>query len=223
MFGASIVTTELIQGIAEQIVNEQLLSNWRFYLLIVGLSFVGGALGNFAWAYFSTRGKALATKADWENILKQVSQTTSTTENIKSNIQRSSWRSQKRWELKSDIYWQLLKLLSQYADALGGFRVVIFDDNKKLRSKDKLDSKRFKELADRRVVIDKEIDEIRSVAGLVLSAEAIENIFSIKKRLKNAADDSLHGYEMLEVGEQALRDMADEIAEAARKDLLEEE
>lgn len=82
---------DLIREIAESIVRDQILLNWHFYALISGLSFVAGAAGHFLASYFKKRGETLATRADMQEILQQVSETTRATEEVRSTISQADW------------------------------------------------------------------------------------------------------------------------------------
>jgi len=85
---------EQISELAKAIVNEEVLINWQFYLLIIGLSLVGSYIGNFINSYAKKRGENLATKADINEIKTQLSSTTKITEEIKNDIQHQVWRKQ---------------------------------------------------------------------------------------------------------------------------------
>ena len=58
-----------------------------FYLLLIAVTFVASAGGAFLSAYFKRRGESLATKADFQQLLDQLRQSTDLAEEIKANIQ----------------------------------------------------------------------------------------------------------------------------------------
>jgi len=82
---------DLIREIAEAIVRDQLLLNWRFYALICGLCLLASAAGFWLASYFKKRGETFATKADMQEILRQVSETTRVTEEVRSTISQADW------------------------------------------------------------------------------------------------------------------------------------
>jgi hypothetical protein len=83
------------------------------YLLIVALSLVSGALGAFLGAYLKRRGENLATKADFDSLIDQLRTQTQEVEQIKSEISRAGWLHQRRWDLKRELYWNLLETLEE--------------------------------------------------------------------------------------------------------------
>ena len=82
---------DLIRNIAEAVVRDQLLLNWRFYVLVCVLTFIASAGGHWLAAYLRKRGETLATKADMHEILRQVSETTRATERVRSDIAQADW------------------------------------------------------------------------------------------------------------------------------------
>lgn len=88
--------TELVREIAEAIVQQQLLLNWRFYALVLSLSLVGGAAGYWLAPYLRKRAETFATKADMQEILRQLAETTRTSEEIRAAIAQEDW-AQREW------------------------------------------------------------------------------------------------------------------------------
>jgi len=103
---------DLIRDIATQIMQEQILLNWKFYLLILFLSLLASVAGPFLKSYFGKRGEALARKSDLDELLKELRKTTATTESIKTEIEKETWiikefnilRRQKLEELLTFLY-----------------------------------------------------------------------------------------------------------------------
>ena len=81
----------MISKIANEIVNETILLNWRFYVLLVSITFVATCISSYVFPYIAARGKALATKADFNLLLTQLQITTATTETIKRSITHNDW------------------------------------------------------------------------------------------------------------------------------------
>jgi hypothetical protein len=88
---------DLIREIAEAIFRDQLLLNWRFYVLIGSFSFIAGMGGSFATSYLKKRGETFATKADMKEILRQLSVTTRLTEEVRSAVSLADWTT-KEWQ-----------------------------------------------------------------------------------------------------------------------------
>ena len=80
-----------ISAIAKQIVDQELIQNWKFYLILLAVTFVASAISSFAISYFRSRGQHFATKADFEELLSQVQQTTEATESIKQSLSHQDW------------------------------------------------------------------------------------------------------------------------------------
>jgi len=83
------------------------------YILLAVVSMLTAGMGAHLGAYLRRRGENLATKADFESILKQLSLQTMEVEGIKSEIARAGWVHQRRWELTRDLYVDLLKTLEE--------------------------------------------------------------------------------------------------------------
>lgn len=82
---------DFIHEIAEAILRDSLLLSWHFYVLIGGISFLASSAGHWVASYLKKRGETLATKADMEEILRQVSATTRATEEVRSAISQADW------------------------------------------------------------------------------------------------------------------------------------
>lgn len=81
----------MISKIANEIVNETILLNWKFYVLLVFITFITTCISSFVFPYLKTRGKAFATEADFKSLLNQLEKTTETTETIKRAITHNDW------------------------------------------------------------------------------------------------------------------------------------
>lgn len=80
-----------VAAIAQKIVEDQFLLNWKFYLIQLGIVLLAVAAANFLSAYFKGRGASLATKADFDELLRQLRATTETTESIRRTISHEDW------------------------------------------------------------------------------------------------------------------------------------
>lgn len=81
----------LIKEIALQVVQQGLLSNWLFYAVLLALSLVSGVIGAYLNKYFGKRGETAATKADFDEILKQLQATTKISEEVRSAVSHADW------------------------------------------------------------------------------------------------------------------------------------
>ncbi len=105
------MTKEQISELARAIANEEILSNWQFYVLIVLLSLIGSNVANFINSYVKKRGENLATKADINEIKKQLASTTEITEKIKHDIEHQVWRKQQIETIKRSKLEEYLKYI----------------------------------------------------------------------------------------------------------------
>src|SRR5262252_4432820 len=85
-----------IQKIAAEVVRH--LPNYAWVLLLVQglITLVAAGAGAFFGEYFRTRGKNLATKADFHSLQEQLRATTQTVETIKSEVAQKDW-AQREW------------------------------------------------------------------------------------------------------------------------------
>lgn len=106
---------DLVREISELIVRDQLLLNWKFYFLVAAIGSLAGVAGYWVAPYLKKRAETFATKADMEEVLRQVAQTTRATEEVKSAFSRADWAT-REWRTIRRI--KLEELLSS-AYALG--------------------------------------------------------------------------------------------------------
>lgn len=87
----------ILQAI-DQIVQGAIIQNWRFYALVAATSLLAAMVGNLLASYARKRGETLATKADFDEILRQLRQSTKAAEDIKASVQHSDWIS-REWKV----------------------------------------------------------------------------------------------------------------------------
>jgi len=93
---------EQIKTIVESILNETILDDWYFYLLLFLVSLLGAVFGGFIKSFGAEKGKYKAIESSLDIIKKQVSETTKTTEKIKKDIELNVWREKDREMLKRE-------------------------------------------------------------------------------------------------------------------------
>jgi hypothetical protein len=91
------MNAELIREIADQIVQEHLLLNWKFYAILIALGLIGHVVGDWLSSYVRKRADTFATKADMHELLNQLKATTQTAEEIRTAISHSDWVS-REWK-----------------------------------------------------------------------------------------------------------------------------
>lgn len=88
----------ILREAIDEIVRGTILQNWRFYGLVAAIALLATVLGNVISSYARKMGETLATKADFEEILRQLRASTKTTEDIKASVQHSDWLS-REWKV----------------------------------------------------------------------------------------------------------------------------
>lgn len=109
-----LMETDLIIKIAEEIVNDRIVYNWKIYLIIILLSVVSVSFAHFLISYFKKRGESLATKADFNEILKQQEKLIRTTENIKNEIDHRLWKKKEHDVIRRQKLEALFMSLTDY-------------------------------------------------------------------------------------------------------------
>lgn len=97
-----IMTPETLRALATEIANQSIANNWVYYVLLAALTALLSAAGAFLSSYASKRAERLALTADFDEIKRQLQESTSMTESIKTDIQRLSDRSEKLQWLKRE-------------------------------------------------------------------------------------------------------------------------
>ncbi|MBS0346637.1 MAG: hypothetical protein JSR69_09255 [Proteobacteria bacterium] len=105
------LTPDTIRLLAAEIANQTILNNWLFYIVLACLSVILSAAGSFLAAYFSKRAERLALTADFDEIKRQLKETTTLAETVKVDIQRLAERSEK-------LQWQKREKLESYIVAI---------------------------------------------------------------------------------------------------------
>lgn len=141
---------------------------WWFYIFAFVCAFAGSYFG----AYAKKRAELKAIQDDFDNLLSQVRETTESTEQIKVDISRVSWVDQQRWQLKRELYMELLEAL--YSEKEAVFKLHD-EENKGIPEGLELRSLRDKFIEKNRsqsLVAIERISKVRGVAGVLLTNDA---------------------------------------------------
>lgn len=85
------MSESLIREIANEILREGLIQNWRTYAVLIALFVVSGAVNAFVENYLRKRAETFATKADFDELLRQLRANTEVAESVKSVIAKTDW------------------------------------------------------------------------------------------------------------------------------------
>jgi len=177
------MTPAEIELLIRRVLNEGVRLQSLVYVVLVGISALGGLVGSFLTAYAKKRGENLATKADFDELLRQLRLQTAETEKIKSEIAKASWVHQQRWDFKREVYSQLLAVLEE-------IRQKTFWLGDSLRSWDPPRRRESLELYGKhmfeRGVLDKLIS-YRGMAGMILDQKALDALDQLSLQFDEVA------------------------------------
>lgn len=163
---------------------------WWPYLIAFVLAFAGSYFG----AYSKRKGENLATKEDYAALLAQVRKTTETTETIKAEISKVSWVDQQRWQLKRELYLELLSALYSEKEAL--FKLND-EESKRYPTEPKIVELRSQFIEKNRVqslnAIER-ISKVRGVAGVLLSDESQKALDDLASLWYESLDKEAPGF-----------------------------
>lgn len=109
------MSESLIREIANEVLRDGLAQNWWTYAVLVALVAVSGVVSAFVTTYLRRRAEAFATKADFDELLRQVRASTEASESVKSAIAKSDW-AEREWRTLRRI--KLEELLTAMHEAM---------------------------------------------------------------------------------------------------------
>ena len=93
---------EAIRALATEIVNQTVLNSWLFYVVLACVTVVLSAAGAFLSSYFAKRAEHAALKANFDEMKRQLKETTALSESIIVDIKRLAERTEKLQWLKRE-------------------------------------------------------------------------------------------------------------------------
>jgi len=96
------MSPETIRALALEIVSQTILGNWLFYVVLASITVVLSAAGAFLSSYFAKRAEHAALAADFEEVKRQLRESTALSESIKTDIKHMAERSEKLQWLKRE-------------------------------------------------------------------------------------------------------------------------
>jgi hypothetical protein len=82
------------------------------------VSLISAGVGAYSGSFLTEKGKNRAMRADIAKIVEQVQRTTKAAEEVRAAISDDLWLRQRRWDLRRDVYAQLLEALESLAQSL---------------------------------------------------------------------------------------------------------
>ena len=137
-------------------------------------TFALGALGrHFLAGYLTEKGRNLATKEDTHEILRQLEQTTKTTEEIKSQISSDLWLRQRVWDFKREVYCGLLQQLAAIRQSAFHAWLIAKKPASQITAHD---TPILQEHIERLETAIRELRKLTAVGSMLLSSAALEAI-----------------------------------------------
>ncbi len=205
--------SQSVKDLAE-LLAKQVLFDWKIYLWIILLSFIGGGLGSFISSYFKMRGKNFATKADFDQVLEQLTKTTEAAEQIKTSIAHENWKAREQWVFKRQIYKELLEALSLIRFTLLKL-ALSFKQGKNIVSGDNPINELLSAV--------EAIQKCEALAGMVLGKDRLIRIKQIRDAMAKVSNITDAGVDVVEAVKALSRDIRSievEIVEDAKNELM---
>ncbi len=137
-----------------------------------------GGAGAYIGSYLREKGKNLATKED-------IAKLTRETEAIKSEISKTRWLDQKRWDLRRDVYWNLLEQLGELAVIAESM-----SDQLRFQYKD-LEQEKMTELLDEAKTIGLGFVKFDAIGRTVLPESVVKALDSLEKSARKIKIEGL--------------------------------
>lgn len=189
----------------------------QYILLAVVLSGIAALVAAYVGSYLQTKGTHRAIREDLKTLTEKVAATTKAAEEIKARIGQSTWVEQRRWELKRDLYTDLLKSIYRALNVTSTvFDLYIAEDGIEPGEwKEKVKKRRGKLESELQPLWD-EIARVRGIGELLFSAETIAAL----DKFHAARTQAFEAYfEELDATSGAAKTAHTELVAFAKKDL----
>ena len=187
------------------------------FLMLAGIIAVGWLVKSFIPKYLNKKAENFATKEDFNQLLELEKTTTREIESIKGQISKGVWIDQRRWDLKRELYTNLLETFHELRKTTANVAATYSPDQDKEfieRNKEFYDGQKTRQ----RELLD-EAGRLTAVAALIIDGKALGAIDSFRKEsILLGAEDDPYKY-MLSLSDSADRTYRLLLSEA-RADLL---
>ena len=186
-------------------------------LVLVGIVVIGWLVKSFIPRYLNQKAENFATKEDFCQLLELEKTTTREIESIKGQISKGVWIDQRRWDLKRELYTNLLETFHELRKTTANVAATYFpEQDKEFMERNKVfyDEQKTKQ----RELLD-EAGRLTAVAALIIHENALSAIDSFRKEsILLGAEEDPYKY-MLALSDRADRTYRLLLSEA-RSDLL---
>jgi hypothetical protein len=111
-----------------QILNQTILDNWPFWILLLAAVFLTCSGGAFLVSYWTRRAKHYATKADIDEVLQLARDNTRAVKEVESAISRADWNEKEYLTLRRQKMEQLITMVYDTSDWLAKVRQLCLSD-----------------------------------------------------------------------------------------------
>lgn len=158
-------------------------------LLAVVVSALVAILASFLAGYLQAKGTHRALREDLQTLTAQVQATTKAAEEIRAQIGQSTWMSQRRWDLKRELYTELMKALYLIVHIdTTAWNYYMSEQRSGSDDHAKLLAKKSDELFEQRKSHMEDLIRVRGIGELMFSRETIAALDELKAAWGEAAD-----------------------------------
>ena len=187
------------------------------FLVLAGIVVVGWLVKSYIPKYLNKKAENFATKEDFSQLLELEKTTTREIESIKGQISKGVWIDQRRWDLKRELYAELLETFHELRKTTANVAATYSPEQDQEfieRNKEFYDGQKTRQ----RELLD-EAGRLTAVAALIIHEKALGTIDSFRKEsILLGAEDDPYKY-MLSLTDSADRAYRILLSEA-RTDLL---
>ncbi|MEW8626869.1 MAG: hypothetical protein AB2551_14020 [Candidatus Thiodiazotropha sp.] len=187
------------------------------FMVLAGVIVIGWLVKSFIPKYLNKKAENFATKEDFNQLLELEKSTTREIESIKGQISKGVWIDQRRWDLKRELYANLLETFHELRKTTANVAATYSPDQDKefmKRNKDFYDGQKARQ----RELLD-EGGRLTAIAALVIDEKALGTLDSFRKEsILLGTEDDPYKY-MLSLSNSADRAYR-LLLSAARADLL---
>lgn len=171
----------------------------------LALTTIGAWFAAYYGAYFRKKGENLATHEDIDKLVDQVRAVTTTTKEIESQISGELWDRQKRWELKRDILFELVRTIPSAFDTLTSLTSFCKSEIEMTGKGATPRTAMMIEVSRAWMDAANKFDGATLLANLVCSPELSTKLFAISALMRNVGGKNISGKP--EAFQTSLRDM----------------
>ena len=148
------------------------------FLMLAGIIVIGWLVKSFIPKYLNKKAENFATKEDFNQLLELEKTTTREIESIKGQISKGVWIDQRRWDLKRELYTNLLETYHELRKTTANVAATYSPDQDKEfieRNKEFYDGQKTRQ----RELLD-EAGRLTAVAALIIDEKALGAIDSFR-------------------------------------------